>query len=868
MKGDIRLPATVQPETYILWLRPDLSAFTFQGREEVRIRIQEPTDRIVLHAAELEIASASVTLTDGRVMGAREIRFDPAAERASFLFEERLPRGTATLGVRFTGTLNDRLVGFYRSRFEGSDGKDGYMAATQFEATDARRAFPCWDEPAFKATFDVTLEIPREFVVLSNTPHRETADLGDGTKRVRFVETPRMSTYLLAFVVGPLEAIEAGATGRTKVGIWAAPEKVQYGRWALENGVRILDYLNSYYGIPYPLEKLDHIAISNFAAGAMENWGAITYRERVLLHDPASSSALTRQRIVDVMAHETAHMWFGDLVTMAWWDDLWLNESFASWMGTKTVDALYPDWEMWTQFLHADTIQGLNLDGLRSSHPIEVDVKDPGEIREIFDDISYSKGAAILWMLEQFLGEEAFRRGLGEYLKAHSYGNATTEDLWSALEAASGQPVRALMDSWVKQTGFPLLEAEVARSGGEARITLRQSRFLYEHVLGVSEQETRWKVPVHVRRAGGPDPVRFLMEEASVTRPLGRAQRPDSEDWIKVNSGQSGFYRTNYPVAEWERLERAVERQEMPPPDRLGLLDDAYALMRAGYLPATRFFRLARSYQGETDATVWRALSGYFPGLEALLAEQPYLDRFLSFGRELFRPIVSRVGWEPRAGEGHLDALLRTEVLSRLGHFGDEAVLREAGVRFRRYLEDSASLPPDLKDAVYGLVAQEADQRTYETLWELERKATLNEEKVRLLSALTRTRNPAMLRETLRRCLDEREVRSQDSVLMITGVATSRPSLGRDLAWEFVKANWTELYRRYARSGFMIQRIARVAEAFTNLERAREVETFIEEHPAPEARRAVQQSLERIRTNAAWLERNDGDLARWFRETA
>ena len=454
MAAEHRLPDTVRPEKYSIELRPNLKAFSFDGSESIRIQVARPTKTIALNAEGLEVREATVSSSKGGSRPATSIDFDSKREVLQLNFAESIPSGPATLRLSFSGTLNDELAGFYRSRYTMSDGKQGYMAATQFESTDARRAFPCWDEPGAKATFEVSLVVPEGMTAVSNTPPIDEKDLGDGMRLVRFAETPRMSTYLLAFAVGPLDSIEGKARRGTKLGVWALPDRIGHSRWALDEAIRILDYLNDYYGIPYPLEKLDHIALQDFAAGAMENWGAITYRERILLFDPATSSAQTRQTIVEVIAHETAHMWFGDLVTMAWWDDLWLNESFASWMGAKTTGALHPEWKMWTQFLEEDIVRGLALDGLKSSHPIEVPVRDPAEIREIFDDISYSKGASILRMLEQFLGEATFRRGIRDYLKAHAYGNARTEDLWRALTAASRQPVRALMGSWTRQTGF------------------------------------------------------------------------------------------------------------------------------------------------------------------------------------------------------------------------------------------------------------------------------------------------------------------------------------------------------------------------------------------------------------------------------
>jgi len=858
-----RLPDTVQPERYTIELRPDLSRFTFRGEESVAIRVLEPVRSIVMNASGLEVTQASLQTHDGRLVPAANIEHLKGTERLRLTFGTAVPKGAATLRLVFTGILNDELAGFYRSRYTMGNGTVGYMAATQFESTDARRAFPCWDEPAAKATFELSLVVPDGMAAISNTPIADEKDLGDGTRLVRFGETPRMASYLLAFVVGPLEPMEGKTKTGTKVGVWALPDRIAHGGWGLQEAIRILEYLNDYYGVPYPLPKLDHISLQDFAAGAMENWGAITYRERILLLDPATSSAQTRQSITGVIAHETAHMWFGDLVTMAWWDDLWLNESFATWMGTKTASALHPDWQSWTQFLNMETVPGLTLDGLRSSHPIEVPVKDPAEIREIFDDISYAKGASILRMLEQFLGESTFRRGIRNYLKEHRYGNSRTEDLWRALGAASRQPVGALMGTWTRQMGFPLLDVKVTRKGGDARVALSQSRFLYGHILGSSKDASRWKIPVRIARAGSRKTTNFLMEKKAETHSLGRSRRTQESDWIKVNAGQSGFYRVNYRADEWDRLQKAVVAGELGPEDRIGLQNDAYDLMRAGYLPATTVLDLTSAYRGEDDATAWRMIADSLHDFETLVSHEPYLERFDGYVRDLLRPAGQRIGWEPSADEGHLDALKRTTVLYALGHHEDRRTLEEASKRFARYLKDSSTLHPNLRGVVYNLVAQQADQDLYETLWELERKAALQEEQVRLLVALTQPRDKHLLRETLRRSLTD-AVRSQDAVIVITNVATVRPSAGLDLAWSFVKENWDELYRRYAESGFLIRRIVGITEEFTTAEMAKNVERFFRARKAPEVRRAVQQSIEKIGVNAAWRKRNGKDLAAWF----
>ena len=412
------LPSNVKPTRYTLTLEPDLTDFTFSGEEAVDIEILEATDEITLNSAEIDIMQCRLSAGGGEALEPSDISFDAEGETATFRFDERIAAGPARLEIMFTGELNDRLRGFYRSHYTDIDGNEQYLAATQFEATDARRAFPCWDEPALKAVFDVTLVVPANLVAVSNMPVAFEREVRPGVKAIHFEESPVMSTYLLAFVVGDLAKVEQPAADGTLIRIWTTRGKEEQGRFALETSVSLLAYFNEYFGIPYPLPKLDHLAIPDFAAGAMENWGAITYREIALLIDEKNSSAGSRQRVAEIISHEMAHMWFGDLVTMAWWNDLWLNESFASWMGDKAVDNLHPEWEMWTQFLTQDTNRALSLDGLKNSHPIEQDVNNPAEIGQLFDAISYSKGASIIRMLENLVGEEPFRKGLHQYLTA------------------------------------------------------------------------------------------------------------------------------------------------------------------------------------------------------------------------------------------------------------------------------------------------------------------------------------------------------------------------------------------------------------------------------------------------------------------
>ncbi len=849
------LPSNVKPSKYRLTLHPDLETFTFQGEQAVDIEIVEPTARIILNAAELEIGDVTLH-RNGSSIAAHSVALDADRETATLDFGRTLPPGKARLEMQFTGILNDRLVGFYRSEYQAQNPETGesetrYLATTQFEATDARRAFPCWDEPAQKAVFDVTLVFDDAFQSVSNTPAVEETAPGPGLKSVRFAETPVMSTYLLAFVIGDLVSVEADAADGTRVGIWTTRGKENQAGFALDTSVKLLGYFNDYFNIPYPLPKLDHIAIPDFAAGAMENWGCVTYRETALLVDPDNSSAGTRQRVAEVVAHEMAHMWFGDLVTMEWWDDLWLNESFASWMGTKAVDWLFPEWEMWTQFVNMDTNRALSLDGLKNSHPIEQEVKNPAEVSQLFDAISYSKGGSVIRMLENFLGAEVFRGGLYRYLKGHEYGNARTQDLWQALEEESGLPVTSIMDSWVKQTGYPVLEVQADRRGDGLQISLTQERFVYDRLLGDEEPNPEvWQVPVSVS-APGAAPASAVMEskEAVLTVP---AASP-ANGWYKVNAGQTGFFRVNYTGDDWQRLAPAISGMELPATDRLGIQNDAYALSRAGLLPVTQFLELAGSYSGETDASVWSDLASNLRDIEQLIAGEPVHPAYQRFGRELFGPAARRAGWTPRPDEGHLDSLLRSTVLGQSGSYNDPETLAQAADLFQRYLSDADAVPPDLRGVVFALAAQAGGRATFDQLWELESRATLQEEKIRLLLAMARFQDTDLLNETLERALSPR-VRSQDTITVVAGVAAN--PAGREPAWEFVKSNWAEFDRRYGGGGFGLMRLVSICNSFTTAERMADVENFFAEHPAPAAERTIRQALERMRLNIRWVEQN------------
>jgi puromycin-sensitive aminopeptidase len=623
-----RLPRTVVPRHYRLRIEPDLAAASFQGTEEVELEVVEPVDEVVLNAVDLALHDVWLEGAGGQRLEAT-VRFDIEGERAHLSLDGTAGPGAWTLHARFTGTLNDKLKGFYRSTYTDSSGTEHVIGTTQFEATDARRAFPCWDEPDLKATFGVTLVVGDDLLAVSNGQLVEETPTGDGRREVRFADTIPMSTYLVAFVVGRLEATEAVDVDGVPLRVVHVPGKEHLTPYALEVGAFCLRWFSEYYDLPYPGDKVDLIALPDFAAGAMENLGAITFREALLLVDPDAVTQAELQRVADVIAHELAHMWFGDLVTMRWWNGLWLNEAFATFMELAAVDAFRPAWNRWVNFSLERSV-AFGVDSLATTRPIEYPVHSPADADGMFDVLTYQKGASVLRMLERYLGEEAFRSGIRHYLRRHAHGNAETTDLWDAIEEATGEPVRRIMDSWIFQGGYPV----IAVDGHGPTLTLHQRRFRF---LDDPEGEAvTWQVPLIVTVGG--DERRELVEQTSATLPVGDASP------VVLNAGGHGFYRIRYsPEMLADLSSRAGE--ELAPIERYLLVDDAWAAVLAGHTSSVDFVDLARRFTGETDRTVWAAVIGSLAALERILTDEPR-RRFQALLRDILGPAFTRLGWE------------------------------------------------------------------------------------------------------------------------------------------------------------------------------------------------------------------------------
>nr|XP_018910146.1 PREDICTED: puromycin-sensitive aminopeptidase-like [Bemisia tabaci] len=854
-----RLPKTVKPSHYELFLHPDLKTLTFDGKETVKIEILSAVDKIVLHAADLSIKDAVLTLANGETVTS-EVSLTPEDELATFSFPKMLPPGPASLSCSFVGELNDKMKGFYRSKYISSATKEEtYAAVTQFEATDARRCFPCWDEPAVKAIFSITLCVQPNRVALSNMPVVEESTDANGNKVLKFAPTPVMSTYLVAVVVGEFDYIEDKSDDGVLVRVYTPVGKSDQGKLALHIATKVLPFYKEYFKIAYPLPKLDLIAVADFSAGAMENWGLITFRESCVLVDEVNSSTSTRQWVAIVVGHEIAHQWFGNLVTMEWWTDLWLNEGYASFTENFCVDHLFPEMDIWTQFVTSEHIKALELDAMKNSHPIEVPIGHPSEIDEIFDNISYYKGASVIRMLHRYIGDDDFRKGMNLYLTRHSYSNTFTEDLWLALEEASSKPVKDLMSTWTKQMGFPLINIESCKQVNNSReIVLSQSKFCADG--SIDDQNSLWLVPLSFSKSSAPTEECF---KAVLKGPKATFTIPNIEanEWIKLNPGTYGFYRTKYPRELLQQFVPSIESKTLPPLDRIGLLDDLFALVTSGKASTVTLMELILAMINEDNYVVWSTISNCLGKISVLISSTEFELQYHKFGRTLLSKIYEKTGWTKKANESHLDTLLRPLVIGTLGLYGDERVIAEAKKKFEEHISGKATIPADLRSAVYKAVLSTGDETTFETLLKLYRKEELHEEKERISNSLGATRKPELLSRALEFAISD-EVRAQNAAFIVISVGLR--AKGRELAWEFIKNNWKTFQNMYENGPLLIRLVNRSTENFASEEKAQDVESFFKENPWPGFERTIQQSVESIRLNAAWLKRDRDSIQEYL----
>lgn len=847
----VRLVSHIVPEKYQLSLKPDLDAFVFEGEETIALSIKKKVKEITLHSVDLDIESAFIVQNKIKTF-ALQIKYDKKSETATFLFPKALDIGKAKLTLIFSGILNDKMHGFYRSKYEIS-GKDYYLATTQFEATDARRAFPCFDEPAVKAVFDIKLIVPNNSTAISNTMPTSIREHSAGYQVVEFSPTPKMSTYLVAFIVGNLEYIGKKTKEGVLVRVFTTPGKKHQAEFALDCAVKTLSFFTKYFDIPYPMPVLDMVAIPDFASGAMENWGAVTYREEALLIDTDNSSASAKQWVAVVVAHELSHQWFGNLVTMEWWTHLWLNEGFASYIEYLAVDHMFPDWEMWTEFVSGDLGNALSLDSLKHTHPIEVPVHHPDEISEIFDAVSYSKGASVIRMLAEYLGEKDFRDGLRYYLKKYSYQNTETTHLWEALEKVSKKPVTKMMSAWTGKPGHPVLSV----SRKSANLEISQARFFRSPV---SKEETKenalWQVPVSIVGEAQAGKEKFMLGKKTA-----RIKTEFVDGWVKLNAGETSVSRVNYSPELWELLKAPVSKKELSPVDRLGLARDSFDLAMSGDLDTSTVLDFASAYINETNFAVWDEIATGLATIGNLVENESFAPQYEKYCRGIFAPMVKKVGWKKKVGDSHSDILLRSLILANAGKYGDEIVIAKSRSLFNSIKKGKNEVPADLRGVVYSTIARHGGEIEYEKLLEIYRRTDLHEERNRIGRALGRFTQKKLLEKTLAFSLSK-EVRAQDTMLFV-GSVLSNPK-GRDLAWNFIKKEWPVFLERYG-GGKSLSSLVSSLGFFVHERDVADIERFFKKNPAPGAARTVDQVLERIRTKAVWLSRDKKKIAKWIK---
>ena len=821
-----RLPKTVVPLDYKVEVTPDADARSLSGKESVTLQFRQAGDSIVFN-------SLNEVLSDVRLDGkpVKSVASSDEKQLTTVTLNKPAAAGRHVLKFSYTGKMEAGPRGMFAQPYVKPDGGKGLLVSTKFESTDARRMFPSWDEPAFRATFELSAVIPAEWAAVSNMPIARRVTKGK-LATVTFQRSPKMPTYLMEFSTGDLASISGESQG-TQLGIWAVRGQEQDGAAALANAQQILADYNDYFGFPFPLPKLDSIAIPGGFSGAMENWGAITYNDQILLVTP-SSTLRDKQVVFAVQAHEMAHQWNGDLVTMGWWDDIWLNESFASWRAAKETDERHPDWKWW-ETEDAAKEGAMSADARVTSHAIQQHVVDELQVTNAFDpQITYSKGEAVLRMLEAYLGPDTFRSGIRSFMKTHAYSNATSTDLWNALGAASKQDVGVIAASWIEQPGFPLVSVSAScDADGKRSIALTQQRFL---LRGTDPKPSRWSVPLQLRSGGGAAQALLLTEDGQ-TVAAGSCGEP-----LTLSAGGIGFYRTAYDAATLQANTKAFP--SLPDAERITLLDDQWALVEAGRQPLGSYLALASNMGDSLDERAWTQLAEALGTVEYDERGTPGHEAFAAYARSLLKPVADRLGWDARADETPGIQKLRRTVLEDLGSWGDAQVIAEARRRFAAFVKDHGSIPADNQEFVLAIVARNADAATFEQLHAVAKAAANETELRRYYTALMQVRDPQLAAQSAQIALSP-EIPPQANAARLRLVRSLNDE-SPQLAWSTFTQNVDALMLPQGRYGPLI--VAQFSpEMFWNSAPLDQIESWVRAHAPAEMADNVARGMESAR---------------------
>ncbi len=842
------------PSAYDLVVTPSLEKLDFTVDMEITLDVRVSVNTITMHSKEIVIGKASI---DGQ--NTSDITYDEKATTVTLTFANAITVGQKTLKMAYTGILNGDMSGFYKSSYSNADGEKMVMASTQFEALDARRAFPCWDEPDVKATFKVALIIEKHLQALSNMPETRSQLLPGNKRRVDFDVSPIMSTYLLAWAIGEFDMVQGKTVDNVAVRIFCPPGRAPQGQFALDAGIEALNFYNNFFGIEYPLPKLDMLCVTEFAAGAMENWGLVTYREvDLMIGDDASSQQ--RQRVAIVVAHELAHQWFGNLVTMEWWNGLWLNEGFAAFMEHFCVDSLYPEYKIWDQYTTDAFGAAQRLDSLRSSHPVIVPIKHAEEVEQVFDAISYCKGSTCVRMVMHVIGIDAFRVGLQTYFAKYKFNNATTDQLWAEWSAASGVDIAGMMDTWTKTMGYPYLKVVSEKWENESlEIELEQNWFLADG-SATSDEGPLWSIPLQFATSSGvfPEkPVIMTTKRHSITVPF--AGGSDASNWVKMNNSQNFFVRCAHSEEMSRRLKPALKSQALHAVDRAALVLDSYALAKAGLGAVENVVHTLVALENEDSSVVFGAISSVLGGL-LLLTEQMGAATHAAFkklGKRLVMSALAKCGWDAKDSDGHTEKLFRSTCIALLDTFASDepAVFNEAKRRFDGHFANSALLPADYKTTVYKILLKSGGLEEYEAILKTYTDTDDNSIRKFAMGSLGATQDKDLKIRTLDWAVKSGEVKLQDFFYPIGSVVSDAD--GGDIAWKYYQENFQDINKMLAKanSSLMDACIMFTCSRFCTSEKADEISAFFEANPLPNSVRRISQLLENMRTTAQFLDR-------------
>lgn len=845
------LPANVYPDYYRVTLEPDFSAFTFDGTVLIDLSVKETSSTVTVNYLEIDIKLAKI---NGAPV--TETSYNETRQEVTFTSATPLEAGSkATLEIVYVGILNDQMAGFYRSSYKDDQGNTKYLATTQFEATDARRAFPCFDEPALKSRFEITLIADKELTTLANMLPASEKDLGNGKKAVTFEPTPLLSTYLVAFIVGDLRYVECNDY-KIPVRVYTTPGLEEQGRFSAALAAKTLKFFAKAFDIEYYLPHMNMVAIHDFSAGAMENLSLITYRTVDLLLDEKTAALDRKLRVSEVVQHELAHQWFGNLVTMKWWNDLWLNESYATYCSYMVFEEDHDEAFIYQNF-EADTLSAaFRLDALRSSHPIEVPVKKAGEINQIFDAISYSKGSSLLRMIAHWLGKDVFLKGVSNYLKKHKFGNAETADLWAALSEASGKDVVSVMDIWTKNIGYPVVS--VKEDGN--KITLTQNRFLSTGDVKPEEDKVLYPVFVNLKTKSGVD--------SDLKLETRLATFDADAEFFKVNADGVGFYRTLYEPERWAKLGKAGSEGLLSLQDRSHLVEDAFALAVSGYSSTVNFLNLVSGWTKESEYVVWSNILGSLGEIRATWKfDYPETsDAFNALTRKLVGEKIKAIGWQFSESEDVLAQRLKAELFSAAASAEDPLVVEDVKTKFAKFVAgDKDAINPNIKSAIFASIARNGGEKEYEQLLLVYKNPTNLDEKILALRILGVFKDEKLIARTLELAFDPEVVKPQDIYIPLQGLRSHKE--GTLTLWKWLQDNWDTIVKRFPPSLNMLGNIVNLCVSGYRVPGAREeVTKFFEGKDLTGFDKNLEQALDIMESKYKWIKRDGEAVKQWLAE--